>query len=358
MPPSLIVKSDGIEFKGSNKCIGCQEGGSLQHRIKNNLLCDNSYNFERIIPSLKSKVIPIQPNFLLEQLLENRVKKRISVGVPRTDLNGIPKKDKTGHDITDYICLNIEFDIINGEITDRGAYSTCKSIQTHFRGYDNEPHSHDLRMGFLSGYLGKFIWEKINLSNKSEYKILQKEFRGAIDKSVNEYHTNYFNQLVFAGLLHDIGKIFVPWNILHAPRKLSKEEFQIVTKHAEYGARLLKNIPGLEFAYSAAGNHHWRSDGTGYGLDLKGESIPLGAKIIMLGDLNDAMTNDRPYRKAIEQDEFLGMLTGEYKDQWGQDFQGHIDPIIQEIVLDYRDEFKDITMRSKTDECINFSYFK
>ena len=100
-------------------------------------------------------------------------------------------------------------------------------------------------------------------------------------------------------LLHDIGKIGVPDNVLRKPTALSEAEWVIMRKHPEYGARIVAGIPFLEDVSQIVRHHHERWDGAGYPDKLAGEAIPLGARIFAVADSFDAMTSDRPYRRAM-----------------------------------------------------------
>jgi len=96
--------------------------------------------------------------------------------------------------------------------------------------------------------------------------------------------------------LHDIGKMAIPDSILRKPGKLNPEEVSIMKEHAWFGYKILKNIPFLQEAAEIVYSHQERYDGTGYPRRLKGEDIPLGARIFSIADTLDAMTSDRPYR--------------------------------------------------------------
>src|SRR5206468_10140998 len=103
-------------------------------------------------------------------------------------------------------------------------------------------------------------------------------------------------------LLHDIGKIGIPDGILLKPGPLTPSEWSIMRRHPEIGKRLLERIPFLHGAIPIVYHHHERWDGTGYPLGLRGEVIPLGARIFAVADALDAMTFDRPYSRAISFD--------------------------------------------------------
>lgn len=100
-------------------------------------------------------------------------------------------------------------------------------------------------------------------------------------------------------LLHDIGKIGIPDAILLKPGPLTPEEWIIMRTHPEVGRRLIERIPFLRGALPIVYHHHEKWDGTGYPLGLRGEAIPLGARIFAVADAFDAMTFDRPYSKAV-----------------------------------------------------------
>jgi response regulator RpfG family c-di-GMP phosphodiesterase len=100
-------------------------------------------------------------------------------------------------------------------------------------------------------------------------------------------------------LLHDIGKIGIPDAILLKPGKLTPEEWQTMRRHPEIGKRLIQGVPFLQGAIPIVFCHHEKWDGSGYPRGLKGEEIPVGARIFAVVDAFDAMTFDRPYSKAI-----------------------------------------------------------
>jgi response regulator RpfG family c-di-GMP phosphodiesterase len=100
-------------------------------------------------------------------------------------------------------------------------------------------------------------------------------------------------------ILHDVGKIGVPDAILRKPGKLDPAEWEEMRKHPEMGYRMLQHIRFLEPALDIVLCHQERWDGSGYPRGLKGEEIPLGARIFAVVDTFDAMTSDRPYRKAL-----------------------------------------------------------
>lgn len=105
-------------------------------------------------------------------------------------------------------------------------------------------------------------------------------------------------QLRHGALLHDIGKLAIPDQILAKPGKLDEAEFKIVQTHPDYAKRFLKDIPFLKSSVDVAYSHHERWDGSGYPLGLKGEEIPFLARIFAHVDQWDALRTDRVYRAA------------------------------------------------------------
>src|SRR5207245_9601495 len=99
-------------------------------------------------------------------------------------------------------------------------------------------------------------------------------------------------------LLHDIGKIGVPDNVLRKPAALSDAEWVVMKRHPEHGARIISQIPFLEDVSRIVRHHHERWDGRGYPDGIAGEAIPLGARIVAACDAYDAMVSDRCYRTA------------------------------------------------------------
>jgi diguanylate cyclase (GGDEF)-like protein/putative nucleotidyltransferase with HDIG domain len=114
-----------------------------------------------------------------------------------------------------------------------------------------------------------------------------------------------------AALLHDIGKLAIPEHILSKPGPLTPEEFQKVRRHSQVGADILA---GVQFPYPVTPlirSHHERWDGHGYPAGLKGEAIPVGARILGLADYFDVMTTDRPYHKALSYESAVALLKQE-----------------------------------------------
>ncbi|MGE0491692.1 MAG: HD domain-containing phosphohydrolase [Vulcanimicrobiota bacterium] len=103
----------------------------------------------------------------------------------------------------------------------------------------------------------------------------------------------------YAALLHDIGKIRIRDHILHKPGRLTDEEFAEMKRHPQYGVEIMRPVKAFERILPSMLHHHERYAGGGYPAGLIGEDIPLGARIMCVADCFDAMTSDRPYRKGM-----------------------------------------------------------
>ncbi len=114
--------------------------------------------------------------------------------------------------------------------------------------------------------------------------------------------------IFLAGVIHDIGKIQVPLEILSKPGKLTKLEFQMVQCHAETGYGILKDIDFVWPIADMVHQHHERLDGSGYPLGLKGDAILPGSRVIMVADVVDAVMSHRPYRASLGLDTALGEI--------------------------------------------------
>lgn len=136
----------------------------------------------------------------------------------------------------------------------------------------------------------------------------------------------------YAGLLHDIGKIGVQDEVLNKEGRLTEEEWEKIRSHATIGADIVKRVRFLDGVSAIIRHHHESYDGTGYPDGLKGEEIPLGARILGVADAFDAMTTERPYRKALS----LDIAVAELKRNSGQQFdprvvQAFIESVIPEM---------------------------
>ncbi|RLC36549.1 MAG: hypothetical protein DRH33_06815, partial [Candidatus Nealsonbacteria bacterium] len=124
----------------------------------------------------------------------------------------------------------------------------------------------------------------------------------------------------YTALLHDIGKIGIADNILGKDSSLTNKEFDKIKEHTIMGAKIIEPVDFLKNSYKAIYHHHERYNGKGYPDRIKGEEIPILARIIAVADAYDAMSSDRPYRKKLNKDKILKEL----KDQSGKQFDPEV----------------------------------
>jgi len=194
-------------------------------------------------------------------------------------------------------------------------------------------------VGILGGVL-HLMAERLNVSNRSMTEVLVRalEARGESPGSLRrladasvalskhlELSPAQREALELGALLHDIGEIRVPETVLQKPYPLSAEEREIVQRHPEWGVELLETVSLLTPALDVVGAHHERYDGSGYPHGLAAEDIPLTARIFAVVDALNAMTHDRPYRRARPLSEALRIL----QDDAGKQF----DPRLVDVAL-------------------------
>ena len=122
--------------------------------------------------------------------------------------------------------------------------------------------------------------------------------------------------LRIGSLLHDMGKINVPDDILNKPGKLDAQEFEKIKEHPAWGAKICKNLKSVKDALPVIKWHHEKIDGSGYPDGLKGDDIPITAKIMAVVDVYDALSTQRPYKKAFSQEKCFQILREEVAKGW------------------------------------------
>lgn len=159
-------------------------------------------------------------------------------------------------------------------------------------------------VGNMNRILGHHEYTYLHCVNVSIYSVL-------IGIKLNLTHSELLH-LGTAGILHDIGKRFIPIEILDKPTRLTKEEFDIIKTHPMKGYEVLKGCRELTSTIKAGVlQHHERCDGTGYPMGLKGEEISRYARIIAIADTYDAMTSDRAYHKAFLPSDAIEFFMGD-----------------------------------------------
>lgn len=172
-------------------------------------------------------------------------------------------------------------------------YSMIETLATVIEFRDCESGEHVKRISGLT----RLMLEKVS-STYPEYYMPKSE----IDK------------VVMASVLHDVGKISIPDGILNKPGRLTSEEFEIMKQHTVKGGEILQSIPDImdaeiyNYSYDIARHHHERWDGRGYPDGLKGDETSIGAQVVAIADVYDALTSERVYKKAIDHKTAMQMI--------------------------------------------------
>jgi len=146
------------------------------------------------------------------------------------------------------------------------------------------------------------------------------------------------SELELAGLLHDIGMIGVPENILNKPCNLTNEEYDQIKKHVLTGVKILEEIKQLRSVIRIVSLHHEKYDGSGYPYKLIGEDIPIESQIIAIADAYDGMTSDRAYRKGLPHE----FAIEEIKKASGTQFSPKVTEAFLKVVLIAKEEIKNV----------------
>lgn len=176
--------------------------------------------------------------------------------------------------------------------------------------YDEDTKNHINRVGSLSG----FIAEKLNLAPE-------------LIKDIKTYSP-----------LYDIGKIYIPLDILKKPGKLTPEEWEIMKKHTSYAFKLLGNNEYFNTALNIALYHHEKYDGSGYPFGLSEKAIPVEASIVSVVDVYDALRSKRPYKEAFSHEKTMDIIiNGDERTS-----PKHFNPHILEVLKNNSDEIKNL----------------
>lgn len=154
--------------------------------------------------------------------------------------------------------------------------------------------SFDLLDSMISAVDNKDYYTRAHSEEVTEYAIWIAQELGLSEEAIKTIR--------FAGLLHDVGKIGIPDEILRKPGHLTDEEYEVMKQHPVVGAMIVSSIPDMSEILPGVKHHHERWDGAGYPDRLAGEAIPLLARILAVPDTFSAMTTDRPYRKGMKWD--------------------------------------------------------
>ncbi len=235
----------------------------------------------------------IEMSVFFENIKKNGIPNRIPSAFSRTELFVFPISSSITNDLEYYFIINI--------VSTSDLSETQKKMKILNDDYANFTHH-------LSTLIeAKDKYTALHSANVEKYSVMLGKEIGMDDYDLE--------MLRVAASIHDIGKIKIPNTILNKPGKLSDEEYKIIKNHAKYTSEILGTLEFFNSISSSAGHHHERYDGLGYHDNIKGEEIPLMSRIMAIADTYDAMTTDRPYRKALPVNTALNELI---KHKWTQ----------------------------------------
>ena len=201
-----------------------------------------------------------------------------------------------------------------------GAFSTAETFM-----YKNKLLTHGNFQNNILSSIKTILFEKSNETEEHGSRI--KDYCLSLGRQLNLSLIELDDLEIFA-MIHDVGKISIDNEILNKKEKLLDSEWAIIKNHPESGFRIISAIPNMGKVAEYILSHHERWDGKGYPRGLKGEEIPLPARILTVVDAYDAMTNDRAYRKALSKEEVILELVNNK----GTQFDPHIVDLFLSIV--------------------------
>lgn len=258
--------------------------------IKNNISEERINKYSKYSPSSKEIIylsIKYQENYIGGLFLE-------------LDKNSKLKYNKNDIKIINTFQLLVEsyYENLENAIKEENRLADIVKAMTNILEYhDKYTKDHSLNVANIAKQIGK----EMKLSNRD------------------------VNELYLAGLLHDLGKTFIPEEILNKKEKLTNSEFSIIKKHPIDGFNVLNSIQDLDKIKYSVKHHHERWDGLGYPSGLKGDDILLETQILSIADAYDAMTTNRPYRKVFSKERAIE----EIEKNSGKQFS----PIVSEVFL-------------------------
>jgi len=312
----LYIGYTPIEFNGEIKCVLCVEynWSSFRKSLTENVLLMILLGMSVLtvlcavlLGFLRKRVIT--PITEMQRSIRNYMVTKDSAGVIR-DMKNVPAKNELGVLAKDMSELTVEIDDYISEIQTshealkKLAYEVMDALAKAIDAKDEYTNGHSERVAIYS----RMIAANLGLSTEEQEKV--------------------YNM----GLLHDIGKIGIPKNIINKTTKLTDEEFELVQSHPILGYEILEKIRSVPELAQGARWHHENFDGTGYPDGKKGEEIPFLVRIITVADSYDAMTSNRSYRTYLPQDD----ARAEIEKNIGTQF----DPVPAKCMLDIIDADK------------------
>jgi putative two-component system response regulator len=272
-------------------------------------------NTEPIDLALLDVVMPRPTGFELCQAMKSKPKTRLIPVVLLTSLNS--ESDR----ITGIMCGADDF--LSKPFNKHELLARVHSLLRLKRFTDELDNAETVLFSLALSIEAKDPYTEGHCDRLSKYSVALAERRGL--------STELQVVLRRAGIVHDIGKVAVPDQVLLKPGPLTPEEWNIMRQHPLVGERICAPLKSFRHVLPVIRSHHEKLDGSGYPDGLKGDEIPLTAQIMQTVDIYDALTTVRPYRKALSPKEAFAIIHSEVKKGW---WNGELVNLLERVVLD------------------------
>jgi putative two-component system response regulator len=272
-------------------------------------------NTEPIDLALLDVVMPRPTGFELCQAMKSKPKTRLIPVVLLTSLNS--ESDR----ITGIMCGADDF--LSKPFNKHELLARVHSLLRLKRFTDELDNAETVLFSLALSIEAKDPYTEGHCDRLSKYSVALAERRGL--------STELQVVLRRAGIVHDIGKVAVPDQVLLKPGPLTPEEWNIMRQHPLVGERICAPLKSFRHVLPVIRSHHEKLDGSGYPDGLKGDEIPLTVQIMQTVDIYDALTTVRPYRKALSPKEAFAIIHSEVKKGW---WNGELVNLLERVVLD------------------------
>lgn len=314
---------------------------------KEGIECINNHTSEIVLVLLDLFMPKINGIKVLEYIKEKNLLSVIPVIIITSDEELNTEREVLNMGATDFIRKPFDHIITNKRISNIVELYTYKSaieseLQVQFEKVKEQAQKLEKNRMSIINIMGSLV-ESRSLESGEHINRVKYYTRIIGEYIVSNYNEKYnlsnndVNVISNISMLHDIGKIAIPDNILLKPDKLTEEEFNIIKKHSSEGAEIINNIKNAwdeeydKIAYDICKYHHERWDGNGYPDGLKGDEIPITAQIVSIADVFDALTHKRCYKEPVNPfDAYYMIAKGEC---------GSFNPILIEALKANREKF-------------------
>jgi len=241
----------------------------------------------------------------------------------------------------DYITKPISPSIVLARVhTQLALYDQNRFLETKVRERTEELNKTRLEIIQRLGRAAEFK------DNETGMHVIRMSHYARLIAEALDYSNDWVELIYQAAPMHDIGKIGIPDKVLLKPGKLDNQEWEMMRKHPEFGAEIIgdHNTDLLSMSKEIALSHHEKWDGSGYPYNLKAEDIPLSGRIIAIADVFDALTTERPYKKAWTVEDAKNLID----DNTGSHFDPNLVPIFHEVmpeILDIKEQYAEFVVK-------------